>query len=798
MSTEIKIVEAVTAETVICYCDSCSRKVYAYETRYKCTDCTDFDYCPDCFTEVNTIHPGHLFETFDPKVPAPEGIVTKARPENTECPSCAPVTMSLPILHFVLGDLTNRRQAMAKQKKLQVRWPVKISQLIEATQRGCAFCAFMLHTFFRKFNGEYIGYDEETPWYADPLSHDKERMELVEHCMGTLSRLKKDSFDFRVTPISPPGGLLPDISKLRFDLADTPNSKEELNQARVFHSAGTITTEQLVATPSTDPASANITTRPPNPHPTSPSAIALANTWLTTCETSHKCRPPPTGPPPTRLIDLTSLPTLRIITASPSQPLQYAALTYCWGGPQPSSTTTSNLSTRQAGFPLSSLPQTLIDAITTTANLSIPYLWIDALCILQDNPEDKFLEIANMVNIFKHAFLTISASRADSADQGFLQDRRDPKSGLWRSAVPMGYYMPSPGVTRIDDAGERPIRGKVYLLGSTKGMNVSWKDPIKRRAWCLQEEVLSPRILGFGRWMTWRCRVCADGDGGYEREEGDWRGLTRAVMRGKADLFGTVAIMEMWRGLVGDYTERRASLQVDRLPAVGGIAREVSRVTGMEYVGGLWGGNMLQDLMWIANAKEWLTRPDEWRAPSWSWAAVEAPVQCDVVTADAVPLATAVGWHVIPVDGSTVYEMVGEGSSVEVRGPLGLLQRNNVLGLLRDQGMGPPPPVSEDVQEWYKLMLDHIEKTPKNNIEMEVVEEGLPERVFGLALFERPWRGDRWDKAVPHVKEKCWFGLLLKEVEEGKYERIGAFWNDSSEFLAQGVKSWEEQTVLLV
>ncbi|KAH8650268.1 hypothetical protein BGZ60DRAFT_389370, partial [Tricladium varicosporioides] len=67
---------------------------------------------------------------------------------------------------------------------------------------------------------------------------------------------------------------------------------------------------------------------------------------------------------------------------------RYIALSYCWGGSNPPSTTKSNEAARHLGIPSSQISRTFQDAIKVTRWLGFQYLWIDALCIVQDDKED--------------------------------------------------------------------------------------------------------------------------------------------------------------------------------------------------------------------------------------------------------------------------------------------------------------------------------------------------------------------------------------------------------------------------
>ena len=113
----------------------------------------------------------------------------------------------------------------------------------------------------------------------------------------------------------------------------------------------------------------------------------------------------------------------RIYTTNPKSPVKYAALSYCWGGDQESKTVRVRLEERCKGFPLAELPKTIQDAIVTARRLELPFLWVDAICIVQDDPADKKRELAIMDQIYSGALLTIVAARAGTANNGFLQQR---------------------------------------------------------------------------------------------------------------------------------------------------------------------------------------------------------------------------------------------------------------------------------------------------------------------------------------------------------------------------------------
>lgn len=117
--------------------------------------------------------------------------------------------------------------------------------------------------------------------------------------------------------------------------------------------------------------------------------------WMRECLTSHtKCFDIQTVAAtrdilPLRLLDLAPALHANIIKLDFSEPLPfhavYVTLSHCWGGSRKTTLTTSSLATFQAGIHLSTLPKTFQDAVILTRSLGVRYLWIDALCIIQDS-----------------------------------------------------------------------------------------------------------------------------------------------------------------------------------------------------------------------------------------------------------------------------------------------------------------------------------------------------------------------------------------------------------------------------
>lgn len=126
-------------------------------------------------------------------------------------------------------------------------------------------------------------------------------------------------------------------------------------------------------------------------------------------------------------------------------------------------------------------------------------------------------EVNQMAEIYKHSTLTVSASKADDASKGFLLDEANPDTGLWKNLIPLGFPLPEPAASSIDDVFKMPrkVFGTIWLCDEDRGMMESFRSPVDRRGWCLQEKLLSSRLLSYGRSPTWKCALSIQSDDGF-------------------------------------------------------------------------------------------------------------------------------------------------------------------------------------------------------------------------------------------------------------------------------------------
>jgi hypothetical protein len=224
-------------------------------------------------------------------------------------------------------------------------------------------------------------------------------------------------------------------------------------------------------------------------NPDSPEALKQINTWLNLCVEKHTCAAKDSNYLPSRLLDVSGN-SNEIRLFSPSSKGiskgKYIALSYCWGRSEPFTTTSETLQSRITGFSVEEMPKTLRDAVGVTRALQIQYLWIDALCIIQGSDEkaqkDWEMESSRMESVYGNAFVTIAAAASDACDGGLFYPR---SCALQLLAQP----------TNVEKNN----------VQTRKSITVSIPDPtrdikeehLNRRAWALQERILSHRVLTY-------------------------------------------------------------------------------------------------------------------------------------------------------------------------------------------------------------------------------------------------------------------------------------------------------------
>jgi hypothetical protein len=406
---------------------------------------------------------------------------------------------------------------------------------------------------------------------------------------------------------------------------------------------------------------------------------------------------------------------------------EYAVLSYCWGGPQTVSSTTETAQDFTDGILLSRLPQTLQDAIITTSELGLRYIWVDCLCIIQDDPEDVAREISKMADIFSQATVTISAASARTVHDGFLR----PQSPIRDTPLQLPFQTTGGNVGSI-------------LMEQPRNYTPE-EDPISLRAWTLQEHFLSQRILMFStKELWWTCKETWT-QNSTTWSEAEESSLFRA---------GNRVSLSYWRSLVEDYSRRFLTYPRDKLPALAGIAADYSQKLDDTYIAGLWQSAFLAELLWSSKRSD-ISRPAVQRAPSWSWAAIDGEISHDWCPLGFQGTLDVIYIQVTPVSNSSPFGSIDPvRSELRVEGHLcQVYWRSAKDYIFVDSTRSPGTGI--DVG---RTQADADEPIPKEEETGNLV-------VWALALSQRPTRG-----------------LILVQVHDDTFRRVGIFfrlWDES-------------------
>jgi Heterokaryon incompatibility protein (HET) len=242
-----------------------------------------------------------------------------------------------------------------------------------------------------------------------------------------------------------------------------------------------------------------------------------------------------------------------------------------------------------------------------TRKLRIRYLWIDSLCIIQDDKEDWRKESAMMCSVFQGSTLTLCATASPDSRGGlFFKASTDEQGHMIGNR--------QDGETQWEVYLRRPIPHFDFFEGSKNSEKTS---PLLKRAWVFQERLLAPRLLHFGpQELIWECAEemsceCSGIEVTQPKKSYAW-----GLRKGSAE-----HIRDMWHGLVASYTGLQLTFGHDRLPALAGLAKQFQDYKRGRYLAGLWEDTLVEDLLWHIDFPS--ARPEKWRAPSWSWASVD-------------------------------------------------------------------------------------------------------------------------------------------------------------------------------
>ncbi|GAB1314601.1 hypothetical protein MFIFM68171_04811 [Madurella fahalii] len=341
------------------------------------------------------------------------------------------------------------------------------------------------------------------------------------------------------------------------------------------------------------------------------------------------------------------------------------------------------------------------DIIPLARHLGFRYIWIDALCIIQDNPADWQEQATAMTAIYQGCSLNIAVADSQSCDAGAT---RTPQ----RNSVRLG--------TASSSSSTQGSNAEVVVVCEPKFPSDYSPDSslLSTRGWVFQETLVSIATLFVCHHsLYWDCcsRSCrqgvkhdllvpisGSGMAKFETPKGSWASNVRRLSQITSSAASAASAAStqgervrpkmrapanpLWAlyPWVSQVSERRLTVPKDKLPVLSGLVSRMVAATGATYVAGLWKEDIVLGLLWHVERGSPSERHND-RAPPWSWASVDGRVKwlwCVSVNAKnpAVAALGANGLEVLDV----VVDEVFPGSFGEVRGG-----RITAIGTLYDK-----------------------------------------------------------------------------------------------------------------
>lgn len=419
--------------------------------------------------------------------------------------------------------------------------------------------------------------------------------------------------------------------------------------------------------------------RPISDNPLQDGGLSSARGMIKNCLSSHvRCQQQKPTTLPKRVLDLSLGSDSKSVVLHESQwnedeqrseHGEYVALSHAWGSGKGPKTTKDNLQAHLKGIAWSILPRAFQEAIVFTRALGVRYLWVDALCIVQDDVQARLEESVRMDEIFGNAFLTIAATSAtDSSTEPLFPAKTPPfkiQASDNKGQLSKIYIREQPSHYSFKAPFDETSHMNEWELPFNMSEEANIHAPLLKRAWAYTERLLSPRVLHFTKSeMILECRegyACECGridDSIFDSRPTDsvkqefGRIVTEPLQRPTSNgntsqtsqrmdsmttqLAGTTIAnpsspevlqrredaLQLWSYIITEFTARNITHPTERLTAIASIAKALLPSMQSGYIAGQWTFSTLS-LLWYPQDPSRGSRPtptDGQTIPTWSWA----------------------------------------------------------------------------------------------------------------------------------------------------------------------------------
>ena len=495
--------------------------------------------------------------------------------------------------------------------------------------------------------------------------------------------------------------------------------------------------------------------------------MVVASTWLRSCDAYHEdCSHQVMDFFPTRILNVgTEGDTIRLQSSLHELASPYVALSHCWGADNVLKTTSQTLKERLLGIQSSSLSNTFQNAVRITRALGFNYLWIDSLCIVQDSPEDWAKVSSQMHKIYSNSYVTIS----------ILNEEESP------TMLSRG-----PAIRKLTGGSccKHECRAFQPLLEDTASTMIL-DSLISQRAWALQERLLSRRVLHFSSTrLAWECGTGTsifDSISVMRNSIGTGKKILWSnVFESKGHCLATLQapqtpqVRKLWRDIVREYSKRQLTRPFDKLAALAGLAATISALGGGEYLAGLWTDDLKHNLLWSRDLSTPPAVRPAYRAPSWSWAAIDSQVVWSKSVTD------------LPDDCKTMILSCSTKLSSEYS-PFGAVSDGHL------EISGPMQKVVV-IHPYVEQLLEVVSSKPFAFAQWDALTVAAETR---HVQHEKGYQiEDLWCLQILHGA-----GLVLKERSDcaGRFGRVGVYWTRvDTDNEKDGGGCWEQRTITIL